>query len=61
MEPILLTINEVARLFGMHPNSIRKLMGDGRLPFLKIDKSLRFETDAVMLFIEKLRKQRAKD
>ena len=55
MEPILLNINEVANLLGMHPNSIRNLMAEGKLPYLKIGKSLRFEVETVRVFVETLR------
>ena len=60
MEPILLNINEVANLLGMHPNSVRNLMADGKLPFHKIGKSLRFKTEEVRKFVEDLRAENAR-
>jgi len=50
MDPVLLKLDETANLLRLHPNTIRKLMATGRLPYVKVGASLRFRTEDVRQF-----------
>jgi len=52
MDPILLKIHEVANLLRVHENTVRNLMADGSLPYVKVGASLRFRTEDVRQFAE---------
>jgi excisionase family DNA binding protein len=54
MMPELLTIREVAKLLGLHVNTIRKLMEEGELKYFRVgEKSIRFKLETIMEYIEK--------
>lgn len=44
----LLTVRELAERLKLSRHSIREMVREGRLPYLKIGRSTRFEPDVVM-------------
>jgi excisionase family DNA binding protein len=53
MKRPLMTSKEVAALYGIHPESVRRWARGGRLPFLKIIRELRFDAVEVESFLER--------
>lgn len=49
-----LSIREVAQLLGIHINTVRKLMADGDLKFIRVtDKVIRFKYETIMEYLDK--------
>jgi len=57
----LLSPSEVARLLNLHPNSIRRLAAEGKLPSQRVGWSRVFELADVKRFAEGRRRQRRAD
>src|SRR4029077_5052989 len=50
-EPGLVSVREVADQFGVHPETIRRLIHDGRLDAVRVGRVLRVHRDAVDRFL----------
>ena len=50
--PRLLTVNEVSSLFQVHPKTIYKWTGKGKLPYLKINDKVRFRRKDIETWID---------
>lgn len=48
----LLTVQEVARRLALSPRTIRDKVLDGRIPFVKVDRSVRFRWSDIEEWIE---------
>lgn len=44
----LITVGDVAKIFGLHPGSVRRLVASGKIPHIKIGRSVRFDRDELM-------------
>lgn len=51
----LVSVREVARRLGVHPETIRRLIHDGRLDAVRIGRVLRVEASALESFLERQR------
>ena len=49
----LLNVIKVAELLALNPESIRRLCRAGRIPYLKVAGRLRFDPDAIALWLSK--------
>jgi len=56
--PSLLSPSEVAKLLNLHPNSIRRLAAEGKLPSQRVGWSRVFELSDVQRFVEERRRRR---
>jgi excisionase family DNA binding protein len=50
-EPGLVSVREVADQFGVHPETIRRLIHDGRLDAVRVGRVLRVHREAVDRFL----------
>lgn len=57
--PILYTRRQVAKLLGLHPNTISRLMASGRLPYRRLTYRVFFTQADVQAFIDSLANQPA--
>lgn len=48
----LLTYNEAARLLRIHPVTLRRLVSQRRIPFVKIGRSVRFVLEDLVQWIK---------
>lgn len=51
----LLTEQDVADLFGVSPSAVRKWRSQGKIAFIKVNNTVRFETAEIESFIERNR------
>jgi excisionase family DNA binding protein len=49
----LVTREQLAEMLVLSPSFISKLMSEGRLPYIKIGKSVRFRVSEVMTWLQK--------
>jgi len=54
-EPGLVSVREVADQFGVHPETIRRLIHDGRLDAVRVGRVLRVHREAVDRFLARQR------
>jgi excisionase family DNA binding protein len=54
-ESDLYSVREVARRLGVHPETIRRLIHDGRLDAVRVGRVLRVHKDAVDTFLVRQR------
>ncbi|MGH9691153.1 MAG: helix-turn-helix domain-containing protein [Candidatus Acidiferrales bacterium] len=47
----MLTVKEVAAYLGFHPETVRQMARDGRLPHLKVGNRLRFRPDQIEVWL----------
>jgi len=57
----LLSPSQVALLLGLHPNSVRRLAAEGKLPSQRVGWSRVFELEDVRQFAEQRRRRRRAD
>lgn len=50
-ESALLRVSEAAKLFGVSPSTVRRMMGDGALPTIRVRGAVRIPRGAVMAWI----------
>ena len=48
----LLTVQEVARMLKVNPITVRRYIADGRLPAVKVGKSIRVRREAIAEFVK---------
>lgn len=51
----LYSVRQVADRFGVHPETVRRLIHEGRLEALRVGRVLRVDGDAVDAFVERQR------
>ena len=51
----LYSVREVAAKLGVHPETIRRLIHDGRLDAVRVGRVLRVDPEAVRTFVERQR------
>jgi excisionase family DNA binding protein len=49
-EPTLLTVEELAKIVRLHPKSLYRLVEKGKLPCIRIGRSIRFSPDVFQQF-----------
>jgi excisionase family DNA binding protein len=54
-EPNLVSVRDVADQLGVHPETIRRLIHDGRLDAVRVGRVLRVHRDAVDSFLARQR------
>jgi excisionase family DNA binding protein len=54
-DPALISVREVADRLGVHPETIRRLIHDGRLDAVRVGRVLRVHRDAVDRFLARQR------
>lgn len=47
----LLSVSDLAECIRFHPETIRKMARDGRLPHIKVSNRLRFRSDEIDLWL----------
>lgn len=52
MRTALLTTAQAAELLGVHPDTLRRLLADGRLRYLKVGRSVRIEAAELDAFLQ---------
>ena len=51
----LLSVNDVAELLGLHPQTVRDFAGDGKLPGFKVGRAWRFKPSDIEAYLERQR------
>ena len=51
----LLSVNDVAEMLGLHPQTVRDFAGDGKLPGIKVGKAWRFKPSEIEAYLERQR------
>jgi len=54
-DPGLVSVREVAEQLGVHPETIRRLIHDGRLDAIRVGRVLRVHREALDSFVERQR------
>jgi excisionase family DNA binding protein len=54
-EPALYTVREVASRLGVHPETVRRLIHDGRLDAVRVGRVLRVEPASLEVFLARQR------
>ena len=54
-QPDLVSVRDVAEQLGVHPETIRRLIHDGRLDAVRVGRVLRVHREAVDLFLARQR------
>jgi len=57
--PTMLTIKQISERLGLHENTIRRYISEGKIPIVKFDRAVRVEEKDLEKFI-KVRKRAAK-
>jgi excisionase family DNA binding protein len=47
----LMTVREVARLLQLHEKTVRRLVRHGRIPCLRLGRTVRFQPDVVLRWL----------
>ena len=50
--PLVLGVKDVAELLGVHYNTVKKMVQDGRLPAVKVGRAWRVRREAVQAMLE---------
>lgn len=61
MERLLYRINEAAQMCGVSENTIRREVGYGNLPSVRVGRSLRFHKQDIDSFIQSKKIEKVKD
>lgn len=51
----LYTVREVANRLGVHPETVRRMIHDGRLDAVRVGRVLRVESDSLQSFLQNQR------